>query len=324
MSSERSVLVLSSAAALAMALLGLGFVVASQSRAILLDGVFNAVYFAAGLATLRIERLLREPDNARFPFGHAYFESLVNAGKGLLILGISVIALGDAVVALVTGGQVIVAELAIVYALLAVLVCALTAAVLGRGAKRLDSPLVRADADNWKLNAVVSGAVLAGFCMAPLFEAIGWRAAMPYIDPVLVAAVVLLFLGVPVRMARESILELLNRAPDPGLERRVNAAVDEALAELPVSERHVRMVRPGRTLYVLVHVVLSERFAFEGLDGLDRIRARLDAAVRRLHSPLMVDAVFTADRRWAQPSAGVHSPAEGAIADGRERGRSAG
>lgn len=322
--SERRILVVSTAAALVMALLGLALVVASQSRAILLDSVFNAVYFAAGLVTLRIERLLREPDNARFPFGHAYFESLVNAGKGLLILGISVIALGDSVVALTTGGQAIVAELAIVYAGLAVTICALTAALLRRGAKRVDSPLVRADADNWMLNAVVSCVVLIGFCLAPVFDAVGWSAAVPYIDPVLVAGVVLVFLGVPVRMARQSILELLNRAPDEAFERRVNAAVDEALASLPVRERHVRMVRPGRTLYVLVHVVLSERFALDGVEQLDAIRARLDAAVRRLHSPVMVDAVFTADRRWAEPSAGVQSPAEAAIADERTRGEPVG
>ena len=322
--SERRILVLSTAAALVMALLGLAFVVASQSRAILLDGVFNAVYFGVGLATLRIERLLREPDNARFPFGHAYFESLVNAGKGLLILGISMLALGDSIVAVVTGGQAVVAELAIVYAAMAVLVCALTAALLRRGAKRVDSPLVRADADNWRLNAVVSCVVLIGFCLAPVFEALGWSAAVPYIDPVLVAGVVLVFLGVPVRMARESILELLNRAPDEPFERRVTAAVDEALASLPVHERHVRMVRPGRTLYVLVHVVLSERYAMDGIAALDTVRAGIDAAVRRLHSPLMVDVVFTADRRWAEPSSGTQSPAEAAITNAGGRNEAAG
>ncbi len=307
---ERRILILSAAAALVMALLGAAFVVASQSRVILLDGVFNAVYFGAGLATLRIERLLREPDNARFPFGHAYFESLVNAGKGLLILGISAIALGDAVVALTTGGQAIATEFAITYAVLAVAVCGLSAAVLRRGARRLDSPLVRADANNWLLNAAVSCAVLAGFCAAPLLTALGWSAGVAYIDPLLVAGVVLVFLGVPVRMARQSILELLNRAPDAALERRVTEAVDDALARLPVCARYVRMVRPGRTLYVLVHVVLPPRFPLDGLETLDTARSRLDATVRRVHSPLLLDAVFTADARWALPSAGARAPTE--------------
>lgn len=308
MQTERATLLLSSMVALVMGALGIAFALATNSRAIMLDGVFNAIYFAAGLATVRIERLLREPDNPRFPFGHAYFESLVNAGKGLIILGISVIALGDSVMALLTGGREIAAGLAIGYALLATVLCTATALVLRRRSGRLDSPLVRADAENWSLNAAVSGAVLAGFCMGPLLRAVGWPAAVPYIDPVLVAAVVLLFLGVPVRMARTAILELLNQAPGPALEDPVTAAIDDVLGRVPVCERHVRMVRPGRTLYVLVHVVLAEEYRLEGLATLDELRTEIDAAVRQVHPRVMVDVMFTADPRWAAPSAGLLPP----------------
>lgn len=308
MQTERATLLLSSMVALVMGALGIAFALVTNSRAIMLDGMFNIIYFAAGLATVRIERLLREPDNPRFPFGHAYFESLVNAGKGLIILGISVIALGDSVMALLTDGRVIAAELAIGYALIATVLCTATALVLRRRAGGLDSPLVRADAENWSLNAAVSGAVLAGFCMGPLFRAVGWPAAVPYIDPVLVAAVVLLFLGVPVRMARTAILELLNQAPDPAIEQPVTAAIDKALAREPVRERHVRMVRPGRTLYVLVHVVLSEEYPLEGLATLDALRTEIDTAVRRVHPRVMVDVMFTADARWAAPGTGLLPP----------------
>ena len=310
MSTERATLLFSSAAALVMAALGLGFALATNSRAIMLDGVFNAIYFGVGLATVRIERLVREPDNARFPFGHAYFESLVNAGKGLVILGISALALADSAMALVGGGRAIAAELAIGYALLAMALCGFTALVLRRAAVRFESPLVDADAENWALNAAVSGAVLAGFCLSPLLRAAGWPGAAPYVDPLLVAAVVIVFLGVPVRMARRAIGELLNRAPDPGVEAPVTAAIDAALASVPVRERHVRMVRPGRTLYVLVHVVLAADHGLDRLADLDGLRARVDAAARRVHPRVMVDVMFTADPRWAAPSAGLLPPAD--------------
>jgi len=288
------------------------FAFVTNSRAIMLDGVYNLVYFAVGLLTLRIERLASRPDNARFPFGHAYFESLINAGKGLLILGISAIALIDSGMALWTGGRAIAAAPAIAYALVATLVCSLTAWILRRARRTLDSPLVRADADNWVLDAVISGAVLLAFATAPVFHALGWSAAARYIDPVLVAAVVLLFLGVPVRMARDAALELLNRAPGAGIEQPVTAAIDEVLAALPVRERHVRMVRPGRTLYVAVHVVLDPDCPAQDLAALDRHRTRLDAAVRAVHARTVVDVLFTADPRWARPTAGLLAPtAEG-------------
>lgn len=308
MRTERATLLCSAVVALLMGAIGLAFTVVTNSRAILLDGVFNLIYFGIGLLTVRIERLAREPDNPTFPFGHAYFESLANAGKGLIILGVSVIALADAAMAMMTGGREIVASWGIGYAVLAMVLCGGTALWLHRISARFESPLVDADAQNWKLNAAVSAAVLAGFCLSLVLQGLGWHGAARYVDPLLVAAVVILFLGVPVRMAHESILELLNRAPPPTIEGPVTRAIDAVLARLPVAERYVRMVRPGRTLYVLVHVVLAEGFRLERLADLDELRTEIDAAVRRLHPRALVDVMFTEDPRWAAPSAGLPPP----------------
>ena len=308
MKTERGALLLSCGTALLMAALGLVFAFVTNSRAIMLDGVYNLMYFGVALITLRVERLTSLPDSARFPFGHAYFESLVNAGKGLMILGISAVALVDSGMSLWSGGRAIAAGPAIGYALAATILCSLTAFILRRGQRSLDSPLIRADADNWVLDAVISAAVLGAFCLAPIFHALDWGTAARYIDPVLVAAVVLLFLGVPVRMARDAILELLNQSPGATIEQPVTAAIDEALADLPVQQRFVRMVRPGRILYVTVHVVLAEDFADQRLVALDRLRGEVDAAVRSVHPRSIVDTLFTGDVRWAAPTAGLTAP----------------
>jgi cation diffusion facilitator family transporter len=308
MKTERGALFLSCGTALLMAGLGLVFAFITNSRAIMLDGVYNLMYFGVALLTLRIERLTSRPDNARFPFGHAYFESLVNAGKGLMILGISAIALLDSGMSLWSGGRAIAAGPAIGYALAATILCTATALTLRRAQRTLDSPLIRADADNWVLDAVISAAVLGAFCLAPVFDTLGWFAAARYIDPILVAVVVIVFLGVPVRMAREAIYELLNRSPGAAIEQPVTAAIDEVLARLPVRERFVRMVRPGRILYVTVHVVLDEASANQPLTALDGLRGEVDAAVRAVHRRSVVDTLFTADVRWAAPSAGLAPP----------------
>ncbi|MFP4063212.1 MAG: cation diffusion facilitator family transporter [Halochromatium sp.] len=306
--SERGALWLSLTAALAMALLALVFALATDSRVILLDGLYNAVYFLVGLFTLRAARLVQTPDNARFPFGHGYFESLVNAAKGLLILGVSLIALVDALLTITAGGRPIVAGLAMLYAGGASVVCGLTALVLGRVARRVDSPLVRADVTNWILNAVISASLVAGFAAVPLLVQLGWSAATPFVDPVLVAAVVVLLIGMPVRLARDALFELLNRAPGDALQAAVEAAIDRATADLPVVERRARVVRPGRTLYAAVHIVLPPDWPVGRLDRLDAVRARIDDAVRAIQPRLLLDIVFTAEPYWAAPNAGTQPP----------------
>lgn len=307
MKTESGALSLSAIMAMVVGSVAMMAALATNSQAILLDGMFNLVYFGVALLTIRVSRMASGPDSDNYPFGYTYFESLVNAGKGLLILGVSGFALFDASIALLTGGSEIAIGLAIVYALFATLACSLTAWLLSRSLKRLDSPLVRADQENWMVNSAISAAVLLAFCLIPILEYLAWSAPIPYVDAVLVIAVVLLCLGVPVRMASRAIKELLNKTPPDGLVRPVREAIDRALVGLPTRHVRVRMVRPGRMLYLVVHVVLPEDYPLSSLTALDAIRGRVDAEVRRCHSPLVCDVVFTADPHWASPSSGLSS-----------------
>lgn len=139
---ERKVLWVSAAGNLVIGCVGLIFSVISSSQAILLDGLFNLTYFATGLFTLKVARLVFKGDDERFPFGYAYFEPLVNGLKGVLVLGVSLMALVDALQTLFTGGRSISAGAAITYGIFAATACWLLALLTRRGAKRTVSPLV--------------------------------------------------------------------------------------------------------------------------------------------------------------------------------------
>ena len=86
MNAERRALWLSAAGALIVAVVGMVVAGLAESQAVLLDGMFNAVYVVVALVTLKVSRLVQRPDDRRFPFGYAYFEPLINAVKGLLML----------------------------------------------------------------------------------------------------------------------------------------------------------------------------------------------------------------------------------------------
>ena len=96
MKSERGALILSVVMSLVVGAAAVTAASLTQSKAILLDGLFNLIYFLVALVTVRISVLAAQPDDRKFPFGYGYFESLVNAGKGLLILGVALFALVDA------------------------------------------------------------------------------------------------------------------------------------------------------------------------------------------------------------------------------------
>ena len=299
---EQKYLTVSACGNLLLGVIGIAAAAVSGSQAILLDGLFNLTYFATSLFTLRVARLVAGGDDERFPYGYAYFEPLVNGIKGMLILSVSVYALLTAVQAILAGGREIEAGIAVGYGLFATLTCGTLAWMTWKGARTTQSPLIKADAENWIVNTVVSASVLLAFAGIFVFRSIGWAVAARYVDPVVVLTVILISLFVPVRMAWHALMSLLNRAPSVSVIQQVNEIVDTCLKDLPVRERFIRVIQPGRQRMVLVHVVMpSDHQLDKGLNSLDEIRLQVEDALCQAHVATIVDILFTADRRWGAP-----------------------
>lgn len=305
---ERRYLIVSASGNLFMAVLGLGFAFLTDSQAILLDGLFDASYLIAGLFTLKVATLVHRVDDERFPYGYAHFEPLVNGVKGLLVLGISLEALGAAVNSLLGGGHEILAGVATLYAIFATAGSVVLALVIRRAARRSSSPLLKADGENWIVNAAVSACVIVAFAAILLVRGTKLGYLGPYIDSLVVVAVVLFTLSIPVRMAWHALMALLNRAPAADTVSQVRALIEKSLAGLPVEELFVRVIQPGRTRMVLAHAVLPASHRVESLRSLDALRADAQARLREAHLATILDLVFTADRRWGEPTA-IPAPA---------------
>ena len=298
---ERRFLVISAGCNLLLGCLGSTFALVTSSQAILLDGLFNFSYFATGLFTVRVASLVAGGDDERFPHGYAFFEALVNGVKGMLVLGVSVMAIVGAVQALVGGGRSIAAGAAVVYGVIASFICWAMAWLSRRVVTTTNSPLVRADMENWFINAAISSCVLLAFAGIFAFKGLGLLAFVPYVDPTVVLAVAAFSLVIPVRMAWNSLMQLLNRAPDGKVIDEVVGIVDTSLRDLPVKERFIRVVQPGRQRMVLVHVILPTDYQPVGLRSLDEVRAKTHAALVTAHVATILDMLFTTDRQWGAP-----------------------
>lgn len=295
-------ILLSTIGNLVIGLVGLIFALFSHSQAILLDGLFNLTYVGTGLFTLKVARLVQLGDDEWFPMGYAFFEPLINGIKGMLVLGVSVMALIGAMEALFAGGRAISPGLATLYGVFAAGACWILAYITHRGAKRTGSPLLKADAENWLVNGAISSAVLLAFLGIFIIRDTQFAAIVPYVDPVLVLVVVLISISVPVRMAWQSLMELLNRAPSAEIVREVEEVVGLCTGDLPVKELFVRVIQPGRTRMILAHVILPSDYSIDSLPMLDAIRTETLIELKKIHQSTAVDLVFTADRTWGAPS----------------------
>ena len=302
MGTERRVLFVSAGGNLLIGVIGVLVAVYSKSQAILLDGLFNLSYFAAGLFALKVAALVKQGDDQRFPLGYAFFEPLINGMKGVLVLGISFMALVGALQALFAGGRTIAAGMAVAYGIFAAASCWILAAATRRGAKRSGSPLLVADAQNWLVNGAISSAVLLAFAAILIIRNTALAFLVPYIDPSLVLIVVTISISIPVRIAWQALMELLNRAPTQPVVQEAEDIVKKCTAMLLVQKLFVRMIQPGRSRMILVHVVLPADYAFDGLPEVDAIRAATLQQLQKIHPATTLDIVFTADPFWGEPA----------------------
>lgn len=305
MKSERGALWLSTVTALLIGCVGIGTSIASNSQAILLDGLFNLSYFIIALLTLKVAKLAALPESEDFPLGYSYLEPLVNGSKGIFILGISLLALFDALGALMRGGRAIDAGAGIGYAIFATVTSAIVAILLNRAHRSTVSPLVRTDAESWKVNSYISAVILVTFAAIPAASAMGGGALAPYVDPFLVSVVVVISISVPVRIAWQALMAMLNKAPSSQVRKPIIAAVRDALSDLPTRAVDVSMVWPRSKLYVVSHVLLPEDYTSVDLRTFDDIRKNVSDRVREFHENSVVDVLFTGDKKWTLSGAAM-------------------
>ena len=151
------------------------------------------------------------------------------------------------------------------------------------------------------MNAAISSCVLLAFAGIFVLQMFKLDSIVPYVDPVVVLCVVLISIGVPVRMAWNALMALLNKAPTSDIVQQVTEIVDASLSALPVQERFIRVVQPGRQRMVLVHVVLPSVYRPDGLSQLDEIRGQTYRELSESHVATLVDILFTTDRQWGAP-----------------------
>jgi cation diffusion facilitator family transporter len=301
---ERRGLQLSILGSVFMAVLGLVFAALTDSRAVLLDGLFSLIGAAVGVVAMRVAVLVRRADDDRFHFGYAAYEPMLNLTKGLLIGFVSLIAAWASVESLLAGGREIRGALAVVYALIAAVGCLAISWSQRRLAGRTNSPLLEVDAKNWLIDGLMSGAVAVGFVLVVLLEGTPWSWMTPYADPVVVLVLVGFSLPIPIAIIRSNWSQLLGRAPDAEAQHTAADLVRGALEGEPGLELQIRLLETGRFIYMQVYVLVGTDHPGLDLDQADRLRQRIASAVWRLPQTVGFDIIFTRQQRWLDQTTG--------------------
>jgi predicted Co/Zn/Cd cation transporter (cation efflux family) len=126
--------------------------------------------------------------------------------------------------------------------------------------------------------------------------ALAWL--LPYIDPAVVIALVVLSAPLPIGIVRANWNQLLGRTPGPDIQQEARSRVNESLKGVPDVTPHLRLLQTGRTYYVQIYLQIGPRSGLDSLKDLDRLRDRVYRSVLKDAPEVGLDVIFTRDPKW--------------------------
>lgn len=295
---ERSLLQISVFVALFMAIFGIVWGSLVSSQIIIFDGMYSLVSVMLSLLSLLVAQFIKKSDRMRFPYGKEMLEPVVILIKYAVILLICIVTLLTATVSLLTGGQETVVGQALIFAFVNTIGCAGVFILLIKSKKQ--SGFIQAEANQWKMDTLISSAVLIGFIAAVLISFTRYEYLVPYVDPVMVLLVVGFFLKVPIVEMTKAFREVLEMSPHQSIEAKFKKAITPIENKYLISESILRIAKVGNKLFIEIDFILGPQSKRVTIADQDKIREEIIQHTGDVVYNKWLTVSFTNDKKWAQ------------------------
>lgn len=297
-SGEKNLLKISVFVALFLAIFGVIWGTLVSSQIIFFDGLYSFVSVMLSLLSLLVAQFIKKSDRMRFPYGKEMLEPVVIIIKYGVILLLCIITLITATLSLLSGGQETSVGWALIFAFVNTIGCVAVFILLNKN--KGESGFIQAEANQWKMDTLISAAVLVGFITAVLISFTPFEYLVPYVDPVMVLIVVGYFLKTPIIEMAKAFRELLEMSPDQSIETKFKKAITPIESKYQINESILRIAKVGNKLFIDIDFILGPQSKRVTIADQDKIREQIIRHTGDLEYKKWLTVSFTNDRKWAQ------------------------
>jgi cation diffusion facilitator family transporter len=270
---------------LALGSIGLGalqqsLVVQTNGFISLID-IGNSVLFLAA-----VQRSTRSADPT-FNYGYGKYESLAILVSATLLVVLALFTLAEAVTHVRRPPESYNVTLLLGWGVGSWFIMRYTARLLERYAGRFHMPMLRYDAELWRLDSRIEIGIVITIGAGAIAMAMGYRDAASILDSVSSIALVLLSLSVPLRHGQEAIKQLLDRTLPDTMQFEILAIIAENYSHM-CEFKQVHTRQSGKDIFIEIDLVMPFDYTLDELyelerSILERIRERFPTAVPRVY-----------------------------------------
>jgi len=307
MQTEQSLLRMSLAATVMMAVVGVVVGLIAGSSAIVFDGVYGIIDAVMTALALLVARLIAASNAAdavgrnlsqRFTFGFWHLEPMVLGLNGTLLTGAAIYALLEAIKAILAGGRLFSFGLAAAYAGAGTVLDLAMAVYVVRANRTIRSALVALDARSWGMTAALGAALFVAFLFGYSVQGTRYEWISPYIDPVTLLVICVVIIPIPLGTVRKALSEILLITPQD-LKDDVDKVARDIVARYGFVSYHAFVARVGRGIQVELNFVVPRDQPPKRLEEWDALRDQIGEAFGNDGPNLWLTIVFTTDPEWA-------------------------
>ncbi len=276
--------VLLATSAIAMALV-------AKSQAILLDGLYNFITLAMAFASLKVIDLVEAPETKNRPFGYMALEPFLNLTKSLVMIALLIVFLITNIQELCTGGRIISLDLTILYIFICLIIYVIIILLLRKYKRETNSSILELEMRNWYVDALITAGIAVSLVIAMIILRMGYTKILPYIDPIIVIALVVVSFPVPLKAFVTAFKRLLLVSSENSTEIEVKEHLGDLIEKYGLVNTQVWGLKSGRTHYLFIYSTLKEERTT--IEHLDEIRTEIFRELSKIYPKFWADIIFT-------------------------------
>lgn len=236
----------------------LAMAIITSSQAVLLDAVYDGIEFFMLLPSVILIPLLYKPSNERYPFGYMQIETVFIVVKGITMTAVTVGLIANSVNILLHGGRSVDFDMVAWFELFACVLGIIITLYLHRKNKSLNSPIVNAEKQGWKIDCVISFGMTLAFFLPKIIPFPWFQPFIPYLDSLFTIILSMVMLPAPIKTVLTGIRDLLLIAPEEDTVQNIRSIVEQVLSGCHYSALNCEIIRTGRKLWISAYISLDK------------------------------------------------------------------
>jgi cation diffusion facilitator family transporter len=257
---ELFILRLSTAVTVLFAVSTVTVAILSDSMTLMLNGLYGVADVTVSIIAIIVVEKIYLPPTRKYHYGYAKFEPVMTALQGILIITICAGSIVASLQDIVNPDPIAHSQLTVYFSLASFLVCVGLGLYVRKAAKSQRSEILVAAADLWFIEGTISVAVFAACLLNDLWIRKIGANLTGYVDPALCIVFSLALIFKPLRILKESFLDLVDASPQGSILVEIETLAERYKEKYHLAEvEKTRIRKAGRYLFVFISFKADHR-----------------------------------------------------------------